>query len=286
MLPKLTVTLTTVIAACAAVLAMSAGLFATRDPGENISGVPSVSRPLVRHAIVEDSDSQHSRVTAYARRADELQRLRDLPTASPAPALAVIASAAAAAPAETPAAAPAEAPPAAAALTAPATPSATPDRPTVVANAPTAIPAEAPAAVPAEAPAAAITAPAPQAAPAVVASAPAAIPAEPSAPPAATLPEAPTGSIPQVAPVQAPGTAAVKTEEKRAEPKARRGKTHARPDPTHKKARKETHKVARVAPRTSIPPAAKTGFPIDLPSIPQGSTNSSTPVLRSQQDMH
>jgi hypothetical protein len=87
MLPTLRVIFATVIAACAAVLAMSAGIIATHDPGEHLAGVPSMSRPLVQQAIVDNSQSQHLQLLAYARRADELARLRDLPTA---PARAVI----------------------------------------------------------------------------------------------------------------------------------------------------------------------------------------------------
>ena len=62
MLPTLKVILATVIATCAAVLAISGGLIATRDPGEQLSGVPSMSRPLVRGAIVEETEWQSSRL--------------------------------------------------------------------------------------------------------------------------------------------------------------------------------------------------------------------------------
>src|SRR6201999_3583602 len=77
----------TVIAACAAVLTLSAGVITTRDPSDRLAGVPNMSRPLVRQAIVEDTEWQRSQALAYARRNDELARLRDLP---PAPARAVV----------------------------------------------------------------------------------------------------------------------------------------------------------------------------------------------------
>src|SRR5579871_1817666 len=56
MLPKLRIILAAMIATCATVLALSAGLVGARDPGNDISGVPDVSRMLVRQAIVEDPE--------------------------------------------------------------------------------------------------------------------------------------------------------------------------------------------------------------------------------------
>src|SRR5262249_48536836 len=51
-----------------------------RDPARNISGVPDLSRTLVRQAIVEGPEGQQSQGLTYtSRRADELLRLRDLP---------------------------------------------------------------------------------------------------------------------------------------------------------------------------------------------------------------
>lgn len=293
MLPTLKVIFATMIAACAAVLTISAGVIATRDPGEPLAGVPSISRPLVRQAIVEDSDWQHVQLLAYTRRADELQRLRDLPTA---PARAVVeyaeraqkAAEAEGAPAASPALAPAPAVDTAApalppppgettADTAPSSPPAAQPAPTVVASAPAAAPlpppdeppavASAPAAIPAEAPAAppvaAITepasAPSPQVAPAQIPEAPAAT-AEPAPTPAAA-----SGAT-QVANVQSGSgeTAAIKATETRTEAKPHhRAKSHARKEP-HKK-----EKSARIA-RTRLAPAAQTGFPVDLPKTTQG----------------
>jgi hypothetical protein len=61
-------------------LATSAGLVGTGDPGKRVADVPELSRTLVQHAIVETPEWQHAPSLAYARRADELLRLRDLPT--------------------------------------------------------------------------------------------------------------------------------------------------------------------------------------------------------------
>jgi hypothetical protein len=77
MLPKLRIILAAVFAACAAVLALSAGLHGAR-PGDDLASVPEVSRALVRQAIVAEPDAQ-LQLLAYSRRADELLRLRDLP---------------------------------------------------------------------------------------------------------------------------------------------------------------------------------------------------------------
>jgi len=79
MLPKLRIILAAMIATCAAVLALSAGVLGTRDPANNLSGVPDVSRTLVRQAVVEEPEWRQSQLLAYSRRADELLRLRDLP---------------------------------------------------------------------------------------------------------------------------------------------------------------------------------------------------------------
>jgi hypothetical protein len=78
MLPKLRIILVAVLATCAAVLALSAGMLGARTPGDDLTGVPEVSRTLMRQAIVADPDPQ-LQVLAYSRRADELLRLRDLP---------------------------------------------------------------------------------------------------------------------------------------------------------------------------------------------------------------
>src|SRR5262249_28103694 len=55
----------------------SATLLGIREPGGRVAGVPDVSRMLVRQAIVEQPENIET--LAYARRADELVRLRDLP---------------------------------------------------------------------------------------------------------------------------------------------------------------------------------------------------------------
>src|SRR5262249_61607336 len=63
----------------ASALGVGAGgsLFGMREPGGRVAGVPDVSRMLVRQAIVEQPENIET--LAYARRADELVRLRDLP---------------------------------------------------------------------------------------------------------------------------------------------------------------------------------------------------------------
>jgi hypothetical protein len=78
MLPKLRIILVAVLATCAAALALSAGMVGARDPGD-LTGVPEVSRTLVRQAIVAEPDRDQVQLLAYSRRADELLRLRDLP---------------------------------------------------------------------------------------------------------------------------------------------------------------------------------------------------------------
>jgi hypothetical protein len=87
MLPKLSIILTAVIAACVAVLAASVGLVGTGNPVKQAVDVPDVGRSLMQQAIVETPDWQHFQLLAYSRRADELLRLRDLPAA---PARAVV----------------------------------------------------------------------------------------------------------------------------------------------------------------------------------------------------
>jgi hypothetical protein len=212
MLPTLRLILATVIAACAAVLAMSAGIIGTHDPGEHLAGVPSMSRPLVRQAIIEDSEWQRSQVLAYTRRADELQRLRDLPI-TPVHALVEYAERAqkaaeekrASTPIDTPAPAPtvdaaepAVPPPVnepGAVAAAPGAPSTAQPTPAVIAGASSATPA--PDAPPAAA-TGALSAETPASTPA---EAPAAVPAEtPASPPVASLTEPANSPSPPIAP--------------------------------------------------------------------------------------
>src|SRR5215467_3659165 len=75
MLPKLRIILVAMLATCAVVLALSAGVVGARGPSD-IAAVPEVSRTL--HAFA-DPDQQQLHLLAYSRRADELLRLRDLP---------------------------------------------------------------------------------------------------------------------------------------------------------------------------------------------------------------
>ncbi len=81
MLPKLRVMLAALLATTLVALAASAGLLGAGD--KHVADVPEVSRPLVQRAIVATPDPQHLQTLAYSRRADELQRLREL-SASPA----------------------------------------------------------------------------------------------------------------------------------------------------------------------------------------------------------
>lgn len=159
MLPKLRIILTAMIVTCAAVLTLSAGMLGTRDPVNNLSGVPDISRALVREAVVEEPEWQQLQVLAYSRRADELMRLRDLPV-TPVRAVVEYADQARARAAETasaPAAPLAAAPDVAAVVptdsaTAPAlTVPASEPAPTIVATAPVATPpADAPSPPPAD----------------------------------------------------------------------------------------------------------------------------------------
>lgn len=129
MLPNLRIILAAVFATCAAVLALSAGMLGARDPDDNLSGVPEISRALVRQAIVAEPDRQFQ-LLAYSRRADELLRLRDLPV-TPARAVVDYAEHAQARATETASATaePAATSPTESAAAAPAAPTATADAP-------------------------------------------------------------------------------------------------------------------------------------------------------------
>jgi hypothetical protein len=295
MLPSLRIILAAVIATCSAVLALSAGFLGTRNPAGNLSGLPDLSRPLVRQAIVEAPEGQQVQVLAYSRRADELQRLRELPVT---PVRAVVEYAeqaqarAAAAASAAPSTAPVEAAPAdSAAAPAAASEAATT---TIVATAPAAAtdvarepaadgPAVA-AAPPADTPPpAATTATAPVANPPTdttaatpVAAAPVAIaPAEtatssaPASSPAVAAPPAaaPAGGDTQVAAVQ---TGSSETAEMygpvqpAAEAKPRRS------PPVHVRAAKPKKKPQVARPTRNAPfavaPTTSNGFPSDEPS--------------------
>jgi hypothetical protein len=231
MLPKLRVMLTALVVASAMAVVASATLLGIRDPGNRMVDVPDVSRTLVRRAIIEVPDRQHVQMLAYTRRADELVRLRDLPTA---PARAVVEYAERAqATALEPANVPAAPPPAGAA------PDAPPSEPAVVASL-AAVPEqamEAPAAAPAES----------AARPEAVAPAPESEPASVTEHGGARIATAESTSG-EIAAAEPPG-------EPVAGPKPHRAKSVRR----HRKKPRITHIPG------GIPPAASTGFPIDPP---------------------
>jgi hypothetical protein len=320
MLPKLRVTLFAVIATCAVGLAIGASLMATRELDKHLAGLPGTSDPLVQQAIVEAPEPQHAQVLAYARRADELARLRDLPVA---PARDVIEYAEhARAGAETAPAAPAPASETVAAITVaplPAAPAAEPVPPLAAAAASIAGVAEAPAPVTAAstpATAAIATPPAPAApltetAPAATAPASAAAPAPALAAPTPVV----TGAIsqlaaspmpePKAAPADIPATVAtpaavpVSAASGATEVASLRsgigetlGATVAPTVPVatlHHKAkarvRKESKKKATRVAETRLAPTAKTGFAVELPGTPvPANTSSSQPVPDTRQD--
>lgn len=241
MLPNLRMILSAVIATCAVVLAASAGFIGSRDPSRGFADVPEVSRPLMQTAIMEEPEWQHFQLLAYARRADELQRLLELPVT---PARAVVEIPEHAEPAEP-----------------------------VIANVPTLAepeeesgtvrvalqhdPVAAPAAAPAVVEADPADAPAPVALPSEPSAAAEAIPTEPAAP-------APQTRLANVQPGSAQ-TAAVRPPPKKlkivASPTAKTKVAKAAP---RKKNKKKPVRVARAVRRA--PPAASTGFPVELPT--------------------
>jgi hypothetical protein len=214
MLPKLRFILVAMIATCAAALTLSAGMLGTRDPANNLSGVPDISRTLMRQAAVEEPEWRQSQLLAYSRRADELMRLRDLPVtpvravveyAEQAQARAAESAGAPAVPATT---AVATAATDAAAAPAPAAPASEPS-PTIVATAPVATPpADAPSAPAADRGAIVVTPSADTSSPATVAVAPVANPpantstATPVASPTAAV--SPADTPPETAVANAP----------------------------------------------------------------------------------
>jgi hypothetical protein len=294
MLPSLRIILAAVIAACAAVLTLSAGFLGSRDQAGNLSGVPDLSRPLVRQAIVEEPEWQQVQVLAYSRRADELQRLRELPVtpvravveyAEQAQARAAEAASAAAAPTVAPVEAPAAEPAAA--------PAATSEPATIVATAPAAIaPTDTPREPAADSPAVAAAPPAdtPPPVPAIaaapvanpptdttaatavaaVATAPAdaATTSAPASSPAVETPPAaaPASGDTQVAAVQTGGSETAEMYgpvRPAADAKPRRATAHVRAAKPKKKP--QVAHPTRGAP-LAIAPTASTGFPADQPN--------------------
>jgi hypothetical protein len=210
MLPNLRIILAAMIATCVAVVALSAGVVGTRELARNLSGVPDLSRTLVRQAVVDEPEWL---VLAYSRRADELQRLRDLPVtpvravveyAEQAQARAAEAASVSAAPSSVPVA---TAPAAAANASAPM--AASEPAPTVVATVPVATPAADAPPSPAADSAAVIATPAaaiaPVAAPPADTSAATAVAtATVATPPADTPPAPPADTPPETAVATAP----------------------------------------------------------------------------------
>jgi len=239
MLPNLRMILSAVIATCAVVLAASAGFMGSRDSFRGFADIPEVSRPLMQTAIMEEPEWQHFQLLAYARRADELQRLLELPVT---PARAVVEIPERAEPAEP-----------------------------VIANVPALAEPEEESgtarialqhdavAAPVAAPAVAEPDPADVPPPVALASEPSpaaeAIPTEPAAPaPKTRLANVQAGSA-QTAAVRLP---------------PKKPKIVVRPAPKTKAAQATPRKkkAVRIARVRRAPPAASTGFPVELPAQP------------------
>ena len=80
MLPTFRLVLVAVGVALAALLAAGRGLITPTEGLTRVGGVPGVGRALVQQAIVGNPDAQHFSQLASVRRAEEIERLRDLPT--------------------------------------------------------------------------------------------------------------------------------------------------------------------------------------------------------------
>jgi hypothetical protein len=281
MLPKLRIILVAMLATCAVVLALSAGVVGARGPSD-IAAVPEVSRTL--HAFAEP-DQQQLHLLAYSRRADELLRLRDLPV-TPVRAVVEYAEQAQARAAETKSAAvPAATSPAAA-----VTPPASVFAPSVDSAAPTptvetaAADTRASATPPTEAPSPTVVAVAPVASPHVDTTA-ASPPVQSASPatvvtPAADTAPTPTESAaaPSAAPAEtvesdtkvaavAPGSSATDEmygpEKPRADGKPRHRTKTARPHPPKPK-KKPQVTIGTAQPAAA--PAASTGYPVAQPN--------------------
>ena len=280
MLPKLRIILAAMLATCATVLALSAGVLGAR-PGDDLAGVPQVSRTLVRQAIVADPEPEQLQLLAYSRRADELLRLRDLPM-TPTRAVVEYAEQAQARTAETSA-------PTAPAATSPIDPATAPASESVTAAAPIptveAPPADSAAAATTDAPPPSMVAMAPVTSPHAdtAATSPMARPASPApivtAPPADTQ-SAPADSTP--APNAAPAETAAANDAKVAavapggsataeiygpeKPKID-GKPHRRAKVVHPKPRKKPQVAAGTTQPASTPaPTASTAYPVNQPN--------------------
>ncbi|MGC2778872.1 MAG: hypothetical protein WA418_24900, partial [Bradyrhizobium sp.] len=81
MLPTFRLFFVAVAIVIAALAVAGRGLVTPSEGYTRIGDVPGVGRALMQQAIVRDPDAAKMRMLASARRADELERLRDLPAA-------------------------------------------------------------------------------------------------------------------------------------------------------------------------------------------------------------